>query len=110
MPTAAFPPYKFVETLINPGLLVPDFNQRVRIWNYLCAVSEYGGNAKALKLMGAIRSLVKGTADQSLIDDMKGEFVQIFTGQGKVDHMIQVLQIIWNHRAAFTSYKDGSSK
>ena len=111
MPIAQSAPSEFVADLIDPGLWIVPLSKWVSLKQYLCAVGEYGGNAKATQLMLAIQKIVKGTSDEATIKNIGTiDFSRMFTGQGKPEHISQIMHLIWYNKERFADYKDGSGK
>jgi hypothetical protein len=114
MPTASMPPSDFVSDIAEDGWTVvraADQPSPVVLDQYLCAVGKYGGNANAVKLMQAVREVVKKHPGETLISDMGNvEFSRLFTGQGKVDYVQDVMQYIADNEDDFRKVKDGTGK
>src|ERR1041385_4547230 len=110
MPSAQFPPSQFVNQLINPGLTVRGHPDPVALRTYLCANPSNGGNLNALRLMSAVRAVVRDTPDEQLIAEMEDGFVKVFTGQGKPEIVVRLMAIIWRRRADFAAYVDRSNR
>lgn len=80
----------------------------VSLKQYLCAVGEYGGNENAKRMLTALRAVIKGTSYEGELNSIPTDEIQrLINGQGKPRHIRTVMEMIWENREGFKTYKEG---
>jgi hypothetical protein len=100
---AQFAPVEFVSKLMD--LRIPGYigypGGQISLSKYLSANSSFGGNSQANILSSAMRKILKGKPEVSILQ--RDGFSRVFTGQGSRNDFIDAMSIINKYQREFKS-------